>query len=177
MKRNLIMIALLTLALFATAAEPYFTKGTQVVTPQVGLNSYAIPVGVSFEYGVTENIGIAGSLMFQTWSEDLGLWGKISETIITPSVEGAYHFTDLDVDKLDVFAGLALGYSIYSYKWKDNDWGDWGDSGSSGLYLTPFAAARYYFGRKTAVMLKIYYSPLGDFSGLGFLAGVSFKLK
>lgn len=177
MKKNLLIVALLSLVLSASAAEPYFTKGTQVVTPQVGLNSYAIPVGVSFEYGVTENIGIAGSLMFQTWSEDMGMWGKISETIITPSVEGAYHFTDLDVEKLDVFAGLSLGYSIYSWKWKDNDLGDWGDSGSSGLYLTPFAAARYYFNQKTAVMLKLYYSVIGDFNGVGFVAGVSFKLK
>lgn len=175
MKKTLFMILVLSLVLSATAAETYFTKGSQVASLQVGINSYAIPFGGSFEFGVTENIGVAVNVMVQMWSED---WfgGGYSNTLITPSVEGAYHF-NLDVDKLDLFAGAGLGYSIYSWKWKDADLGDLDGTAGSSLFLSPFAAARYYFSEKTAVMLKLYFSAVGDFGGVGAVAGISFKLK
>ncbi len=176
MKKNLVIALLLSLSLSVAAAEVNFQKGSQIVTPMVGITSYAIPFGVGFEYGVTENIGVSGNLMLQFWSEDWGVWGY-SCTLITPSIEGAYHFTGLDLSKFDIYAGLGLGYSIYSWKWKDADQGEFDGVGGSGLYLSPFAAARYYFNEKTAVMLKLYFSATGDFDGVGAVVGVSFKLK
>jgi len=176
MKKNLLMVLLLSLVVSVAAAGPYFQKGTQIITPQVGLNSYAIPFGASFEFGLTENIGISANVMMQFWSEGIGAWGW-SSTLITPSVEGAYHFTSLEVDKLDLYAGAGLGYSIYSFSWDDGVGDDDTIVGGSGLFLSPFAAARYYFNEKTAVMLKLYVSAVGDWSGVGAVAGVSFKLK
>lgn len=176
MKKNLVIVMMLSLAVSVAAAQPYFAKGTQIVTPQVGLNEYAIPFGASFEFGVTENIGVSANLMVQMWGDDW-VFGSYSSTLITPSIEGAYHFTSLDVDKLDLYAGLGLGYSVYSWKWKDNDLGDIDGLGGSGFFLSPFAAVRYYFGEKTAAMLKVYFSAVGDWGGVGAVVGVSFKLK
>jgi len=87
-----------------------YRKGGFYLTPQVALYGFALNFGASAEFGLTENIGLGGTLMFAFWGDP-----GISFTLITPSVEGYYHFTKLDVDKLDLFAGAALGFSIYSW--------------------------------------------------------------
>jgi hypothetical protein len=171
MKINKILVALLVVIVgssLALAAAPQkgkkyapleFKKGEMYLTPQIGLNSYAVPFGANFEYAMTENIGIGGTVMMWIWSQG---------TIIMPSVDGAYHFTRLDVDKLDLFAGASLGFAIFSAKG--------GYSGSSGLYLSPFVAGRYWFSEKMAVSLRLNFSVIGDWTGVGGLLGVTFPI-
>jgi hypothetical protein len=142
--------------LFLGAQE--FTKGGKYLTPQIGLNSYTVPIGANFEYGISDNVGIGGSLM---------LWLGSGWTVINPSGEVAYHFTKIEVDKLDVFAGGSIGFSIYS-----SDFG----TGSSGIFLSPFGAARYYFSDKMAGMLKLYFSITGDWNGVGAIIGLTFRM-
>ena len=182
MKRHALIVLLLTamLTLGLTAGEKEFSKGSQYLTAQVGFNSYAMPFGANFEYALTENIGIGGTVMMQFWSEDWGFAGYnygYSCTLITPSVEGAYHFVGLDADKLDVFAGAALGFSIYSVSWKDSWGGDSADTGSSSLYLSPFIGGRYYVSDKMAISAKLNFSAIGDFNGVGGTVGLTFRLK
>jgi hypothetical protein len=136
-----------------------FHKGEKFLTPQIGLNTYAVPFGVNFETAITENIGVGGTVMMWIWSHG---------TIIMPSVDGAYHFTRLDVDKLDLFAGASLGFAIFSAKE--------GYGGSSGLYLSPFVAGRYWFSEKMALSLRLNFSVLGDWTGVGGLLGVTFPI-
>ncbi|MFC2161055.1 hypothetical protein ACFLRX_05320, partial [Acidobacteriota bacterium] len=131
---------------------------------------YALNFGASLEFGLTENIGVGGTLMLAFWG-DTG----ISYTLITPSAEGYYHFTQLDVDKLDLFAGAALGFSIYSFK-ADNAWiGD--GTGTGNLFLSPILGGRYYFSEKIAACLKLYISLVGGWSGVGGVLGVTIVLK
>jgi hypothetical protein len=101
---------------------------------------------------------------------------KISQTMITPSVEGYYHFTTIDVDKLDIYAGLSLGYSIYSWSW-DGPGGGWADAGSSDLYLSPFVGGRYFLNKKLAINLKFIYSAIGDWGGAGGVIGLTIRLR
>ena len=136
-----------------------FHKGDKFLTPQIGLNSYAVPFGANFEAAITENIGVGGTVMMWIWSHG---------TIIMPSVDGAYHFTKLGVDKLDLFAGASLGFAIFSAK------GGYG--GSSGLYLSPFVAGRYWFFEKMAVSLRLNFSVIGDWTGVGGLLGVTLPI-
>jgi hypothetical protein len=166
-----VILMLLGLGTSAWAAE--FNKGSLLVTPQVGLNSYAIPFGVSVEYGVTPNIGVGATAMFMLWSDEF--W---TNTVIGLSADAAYHFTQLDVEKLDLFAGASLGFTIYSWSWKSgyDDWLD-GSTGASGLYLSPFIAGRYYFSPKIAACLKAYFSIVGSWSGVGGILGVTIRLK
>lgn len=172
MKINKILVAFIivlvcsSLALSAApkkkSAQLQFHKGDKFLTPQIGINSTAIPFGASFEYAVTENIGVGGTVMIWLWS-DYGF----KSSIIMPSLDAAYHFTQLNVEKLDLFAGASLGYAIYS-----SDWGNW----NSGLSIDPFIAGRYWFSEKMAVSLKLNIGLLGDWSGVGGLLGVTFRI-
>jgi hypothetical protein len=136
-----------------------FLKGDMFLTPQIGINSYAVPFGANFEYAVTENIGVGGTVMLWFWS---------GASVILPAVEGAYHFTQLKVEKLDLFAGAGVGFAVFNA-------GD-GVSGSSGLYLYPYVAGRYYLSEKIALSLRLNIGVIGDFTGVGGLLGVTFRL-
>jgi hypothetical protein len=159
MKKTFFMVLILSLVLSVSAADKLFDENSSFISPVVGLNSYTIPFGLSYEKGITENIGIGGTVMVWLWS---------GASIIAPQVEGMYHF-DLDVDKLDVFAGAGLAYYIFSA-------GD-GIVGAGGLSIPLFAGARYYVSEKMAVLVRLNFSALGDWGGVGAIAGVSFKLK
>lgn len=175
MKKTVIIFAIVFLITFSSAFSQSreFYKRNQTISPVLGLNSYTVPVGVNFEYGVTDHLGIGGTAMFWWWTSQY--W---SNSLIGLSFDGAYHFTSLDVKNLDLFAGTGLGFSIYNYTWKDSHPGDIkGGAGSSGLYLKPFIGARYYFNPKTAVFSRLYFMFVGDWGGAGGVIGVSFKLK
>lgn len=139
-----------------------FKKGDTFITPQIGLNKYAIPFGANFEYAITENIGVGGTVMVWLWS-DFGY----KQSLIVPSVDASYHFTMLEVDKLDLFAGVGLGYAIYS-----SDFG----TGTSGIYIDPFVAGRYWFSDKMGVSLRLNIGLIGDWGGVGGLLGVVFRI-
>lgn len=173
---NIKKIVLITLVLFLSASlltaaytkknTPFrrsntltFTKGDMFLTPQIGFNSWAIPFGANFEYAMTENIGVGGTIMMWFWS---------GASVILPSVDAAYHFTTLEVDKLDLFAGVGVGFAIYN--------AGAGISGSSGIYIDPFVAGRYWFSDKIGVSLRLNIGLIGDWSGVGGLLGVVFKI-
>ncbi len=172
MKINKILVALLIVVVcssLALSAAPkkivkkapfvYFHKGDSFLTPQIGLNSWAIPFGANFEYAVTENIGVGGTVMAWFWS---------GASVILPSVDAAYHFTKLAVEKLDLFGGVGVGFAIYN--------AGGGISGSSGIYISPFVAGRYWLTKKMAISLRLNVGIIGDWSGVGGLLGVTFPL-
>lgn len=172
--RSKILIFVLSLMLvsaFAFSADN-FEKGGKYVTPQVGLNSWAIPFGASYGVGITDNIEVGVSVMVYFWSESFFGYDW-SYTVITPSLEGAYHFTTLELP-VDVFAGLSLGYSIFSLS--DGSGNDYAGAFGSSLYLSPFIGARYFFKDKYAVSLKAYFSAMGDLSGAGAVLGLTIAL-
>jgi len=173
--RFIFVLCILSLVTSVFAGEQEFSKGKLFLTPQFAYYSYAPNLGLSVEYAVTDNIGIGGSCMFAFWSDEF-LDVKISETLITPSAEAYYHFTNIQAEKLDFFAGLSVGYSIFSWSW---DIGDttWSDAGSSGLFLSPILGARYYLSKKLALCLKGHYSVLGSWTGIGGEIGLTFMLS
>lgn len=163
MKKTL-LITLLMFTLIFGAYGKDFEKGQKFLTGQIGLNSYAIPFGASFTLALTDNIEAGATLMVQFWG-DFGY----SFTVITPSADVYYHFTTLELP-VQLFAGLSLGYSIFS--------GSTGYGGlfASSLYLSPVIGARYFFSDKLAVSLKLFFSILGEFGGVGTLLGVTLVL-
>jgi hypothetical protein len=159
----------------ARETDKEYREGGLYLTPQIALYAYALNFGASLEYGLNENIGVGGTIMFASWGDDI--WGnRLSQTLITPSVEAYYHFIKLDVDKLDLFAGASLGFSIYSFKW-DVPGMEGGDVGTSNLFLSPVVGGRYYFSEKIAASLKLYISILGNWAGVGGVAGITVVLK
>ena len=179
--KRIFLITGLVLAIFTlplVSAEAPFKKDGIYVTPKIGLYTWAFNFGVNVEYGITDVIGVGGDIMMAFWSDDWGILGKISESVITPSAFVAYHFHEvIDLPaELDVFAALFLGYSIYSWDWDNGGIGDWGDSAGSSLFLNPTLGARYYFTDKIAAYLNLAFAALGAYTGVGGVIGVTFAL-
>ena len=173
MKKCLIFAAAILLVVSVSSAavkippSQLFQKGKMWITPQIGLYSWggSIPFGASFETAITPNIGVGGTGMAMFWS-DVGY----SLSLIMLSAEVAYHFTQLKVDNLDLYAGGGLGYSIYSFG------SGYMGSGASGIYIETLLGARYYFTPKLAASLRLVGSLTG-FSGFGAQVGIAFNLK
>lgn len=174
MKKTLLVVvlALAVFAATATAGTKEFWKGGIYITPQFGINSWggSIPFGVNGEFALTENIGLGGSVMLNLWSETY--W---TSTLINFNADVAYHFTKVNAEKFDLYAGGGLGYSVYSYKYKSG-FEDYGGVGSSSIYIPIFVGARYYFNPKMAVSLRLVGSLTGSWSGFGGVLGVTFVL-
>jgi hypothetical protein len=132
-----------------------FEKGDLFVTPQFGFNSWTLPFGVNVEKAITENIGIGGTVM--AW-----FWG--GGGLIVPSVEAAYHFTMLEVDKLDLSAGGGVGFAIAT-----------GGGYAGAIYPFVLINGRYFFKPRIAVNLRFNMS-FGSWGSAGGLFGVTFKL-
>jgi hypothetical protein len=181
-KTMLVWIVVLCVGIMMSfAGNGKFGKGAMFISPVLGINSYAVPFGASVEYGINDKIGIGGTILYQSWGDSWGLNGAnygYNSTLITPSVQGIYHFTGIKAKKIDLYSGINLGYSIYSFSW-DRDFSGSGETivGGSGLYLSPFAGVRYYLSAKMALTASVNMSAVGDWSGVNSLIGVSFKLK
>jgi hypothetical protein len=166
----LIMLVLLLSASLLTAAyskkkaplrrntTQTFSKGDMFLTPQIGLYSGAVPFGANIELAITENIGVGATLM---------MWFGSGFSVFIPSVDAAYHFTMLEVDKLDLFAGAGVGFAIV---------GGSGTTGASGISISPFIAARYWFSEKMGVSLRTNIGIIGDWTGVSSMLGVVFKI-
>ncbi|MHB8054936.1 MAG: hypothetical protein ACYDH3_06775 [Candidatus Aminicenantales bacterium] len=174
MKKALLVVVLVLAVIAGTAqaGTKEFYKGGIYVTPQIGLNSWGggLPFGVGVEYAVTPNIGVGGSVMLNMWSDS-----EWSQTLINFNADVAYHFTKIEAAKFDLYAGGGLGYSVYSWKWKDGGSGE-GGVGSSGIYIPIFVGGRYYFNPKMAVSLRLVGSLTGHWAGFGGVLGLTFAV-
>jgi hypothetical protein len=112
--------------------------------------------GASFEYAMTENIGIGATLM---------AWFGSGYSVFMPSAEAAYHFTMLEVDKLDLFAGVGVGFAIAG-----------SGGGTSGISINPFIAVRYWFSEKLGVSFRSNIGLIGDWTGVFSMLGVVLKI-
>ena len=175
MKKTHLFTVALFLLLSQAAWSQTYKIGTNVVSAGIGLGSslgnysYASQspgFSVQYERGIWEVgpgvISLGGYVGFKSYkysytdSYDNGHYeSKWNYTIV--GVRGAYHYTGLNIPKLNVYGGVMLSYDALSFK--DN-------SGSSLHYgstvgATGFVGGRYFFA-----------GPLGGFAELGY--GVSY---
>jgi hypothetical protein len=170
-----------------------FSKGSVFVTGQIGVNSYVatedpfntmpFPVGASYEFSLSDNIGIGGTIMFDKWSDYLGCFcGKFTFLIFKPSLDFVYHLDTVKIKGLDFFVGANLGYSILSVS---NELGNENISDlQSEPHISPFLGTHFYFWgnesgllSKILVTVKVSWSVTGDFSGVYGLVGITYKIK
>jgi hypothetical protein len=178
MKKILSSILVMSLLLVGTKSFAQYQKGDKLLNAGIGLGSYyggGVPIGASFEVGVTDEISVGGQVDFYTWSYNYGFAGsgyKFRYTFIPVAVRGSYHVNELlnlGNEKLDLYAGLALGYYISSYS--DN-------TGFSGTYNNSYGN-RVLFGLHIGA--HYYFKPtLGAFAEVGYgvaplKLGVTFK--
>ncbi len=169
LKKTFILIGVLLFSITLIAGEKEFNKGTDLLTAEIGFSSFGTPFGASFERGITDQIGVGASALFMNWGYGSGIFGDHSQTLIIPSAFAVYHFTEINVKKLDVYAGASLGFGIYSSNWA-------GETATSSLFLSGIVGVRYYVTEKIAINFKESFGLIGDWSGSYSLLGVTFKL-
>ncbi len=170
-----------------------FAKGSMYLTGQVGINSYVatddpfdtmpFPIGASYEFALTDNIGIGSTVMFDKWSNYLGMFGgKWTFQVFKPSLDITYHFNANKMKGLNLFSGVSLGYSIFSV---GNELGsEYTGELKSEPHFAPFLGLHLYFWENLPgffnnllVTVKVYWSVTGDFSGISGAIGITYKIK
>jgi hypothetical protein len=199
-KTFIVTLSLLVLALnlvWASDETRPFSKGAMFLTGQFGLNTMVrtadrfadpfdtmpFPFGAGFEVMLTDNVGIGGTMMYDQWSDYLGMYGgKWTFRLFRPSFDCAYHFGPEKTRGLDFFAGAQLGYTFVSVS---NMLGNSYDGSlKSEPHLAPFVAvhlnfwpnSRGFLGR-LSVTIKAAYSVTGRFSGFYGATGLTYRLK
>lgn len=169
----------------SSASVQTFGKGSTVANVGIGLglgygygllggNGRSIPaLSLSVERGMYEGlgpgvIGVGGMVGYKSYTWSAGDY-KATWSNIYVGVRGTYHYNFTDNEKLDTYAGLALGARIenYSNNYDDTNANAWG-----GTYVTSglFLGARYYLTDKIGAFAEAGY----DMSYLKFGASVRF---
>lgn len=171
-KAIFLFFAMMAIGSLSFAQNGAFNNGDKLLNIGVGVNSYysgGIPVGASFEVGVTDAISVGGGVDFL--SSNYGGGNKF--TAIYLGARANYHFNEvlnITSDKVDVYGGLSLGYR--SFTWKDNYNNDLlGKSYGSGVYLGALVGGKYYFTENVGAFLE-----LGAIGSTNARIGVAFKL-
>lgn len=172
-------------------------EGSMFLTGQFGLNTMVrtadrfaepfeklpFPLGIGFELMLTDHIGVGSTLMYDQWSDYLGMFGgKWTFRLLRPSFDCAYHFGPRGGRGLDFFTGVQLGYTFVAVS---NMLGNSYDGSlKSEPHLAPFAGVRLNFWRNSSgflgrlsVTLKVAYSMTGRFSDAYGMAGLTYRLK
>jgi hypothetical protein len=176
----------------ASYGEEKISMGSMFASGQIGFNSYVatddpfdslpFPMGASYEFLITNNVGIGASLMLDKWCDYLGIFGgKYTFWVFKPSLDIAYHFNLNEVKGLNLFTGANLGYSLLSVS---NELGNPYDGVlKNEPYIAPFLGAHFYFWEGSSflnrflVTLKVCWSVTGDFSGVYGTVGITYWIK
>jgi len=169
MKRILLFAIAMSLisAVYTTAQESYFQQNDNVVNLGIGVGgSYYGYYGYTGYHRLpTFALGYERCVLGHLFNEQsaLGVGGLAGVTYANHSswtstdvmvgVRGAMHYAF--VEKLDVYAGVMLGFNIHSWKWKGVS--ESVHSGNSGLGYGVFAGARYYFAGPVAAFAELGY--------------------
>lgn len=175
MKKIISSLLFTVLVLGGLTANAQFEKGDKLLN--LGLNlggTYGgggIGIGGSYEVGIHDFISVGGQADFVSWSNGFGGY-KWKYNFLTLGVRGSYHFGKhfLENDKLDLYAGPAIGYTISKYKDPSGWSGSYVNDYGSGVFFGAFAGARYYFKPSMGVFGEAGYnaSPLK--------VGITFKM-
>ena len=166
---------LLVLGLFASTqsfAQLSVDKGTKFINLGIGVGGYGGTSGIAFggsaDFGVAPNITVGGQIAYRSFNYGyLGNNDKINYLYF--AARGSYHFNqllNLSNDKVDLYAGIGLGYESASYSNSIYS----GSSFGSGIFVPVHLGGRYFFSENVGA-----FAELG--SGVApLMLGVTFKL-
>lgn len=189
MKKVFLILVVLT-AFTAGLSAQSFEKGNHGINVGLGFGHMyyggwgggyygSLPViSGSYELGIVEVpmgsdltgvVSVGGIMAFTggrygKWDND-NYW---SYTVFTLAARGNYHF--IFHDKFDPYAGVLMGFSIWSDRWHGDNAYETGGSSSGGFEAGAYVGARYFFTDMIAVYSEIGYLPAF------FNVGVTFKL-
>lgn len=158
--------------LISFSSHAQFDKGDFLLSVGVGAGYYyagGVPLMVSGEYSVMDNLSIGGYFGYTTWN-----YGRydLRYTFIDFGARGSYHFSELfniSNEKIDVYGGASLGFLASSYSGPNSTFYD-DDLYGGGLRLGIHAGFRYMFAPRVGAYgeLGVGYVPLS--------IGLTFKL-
>jgi hypothetical protein len=171
----------------SVAHGKYVSKGTLYVGPSLGFSFLgSVPqFGANCEYGIQQNIGVGGLIRYWRYSneftysppvgtevEPLNYSFKYSNILIAGLAN--YHFK-INVDKLDPFVGVIIGYDIQSASWEGSVEvpEDFRHVSVGGFVGTAYGAVRYFLRDNIALVARLGY---GSFSYGALEVGVDFRL-
>jgi hypothetical protein len=161
-------VALLAFSTTKSAAQAY-QNGRNYLNAGIGLGTYGgggLGLNASFEHGFTDQISAGGIVAYSRYN-----FGVLDYrwNFLMFGARGSYHLTELlniNNDKLDLYAGLGLGYRAASYS---GPGGSYVGTLGSGVFFMGHVGARYFFSEN-----------VGGFAEAGagvsnLLLGVTFK--
>lgn len=174
MKKIISSLLFSVLVLGGLTANAQFQKGDKVLNAGIGGGGFGwlsgFAVGASLEYGVTDFIGVGAQTDLRFYNN----WVGKSKLAIPIAARGTYHFGKhfVKVDKLDLYGGVALGFTIGGKYYDDSYGGIWlGTYDNSSLVAGVFAGGRYYFANNLGVFAEF----SGGTNVLPAKAGISLK--
>ncbi len=161
------MLLVLSNDVMAQKNPVLFGNNSKHLRAGIGLNSYGIPIEVSYEQGFKQNLfgvnklnlGLGGYLGYYGNTETVGSWDgndygyKYSHIVI--GARGIVHYPL--IPKIDTYAGVMLGYNIASARFY-GDGTDPGSSAAGGFAFGGIVGARYQFNSKWGVYAEAGYS-------------------
>ena len=175
MKKTIILLASLAAISNIFAQNGGFAKGQKLLNLGIGVNSFysrGIPLGASFEVGITDEISVGGNVDYLSTKYNFGDGSFSKFTALYVGARGSYHFNELlniENEKIDLFAGGTLGFRVLTYRDEFSSFSYTGLFGN-GLFLGAFIGGRYYFNKKVGAFLE-----LGAIGSTNARLGVSFK--
>ena|SRR5579871_4210214 len=172
MKKLFVLFVVASLSLSVSAQNKY-TVGTNVILGGIGLGSslgsgfsygsQSPALSLQYERGLWEAgpgvISLGGYVGHKSYTYDFNFGSpyQYKWDYTTIGVRGAYHFTGLDVDNLDLYGGLMLAYEALSFS--DNETGvPYSGSYGSKVDLGVYVGGRYYFSPHVGAFLELGYS-------------------
>lgn len=161
-------VVLLAFSITKSNAQAY-QNGRNYLNAGIGLGTYGgggLGLNASLEHGFTDQISAGGIVAYSRYNYGFSDWRW---NFIMFGARGSYHLTELlkiDNDKLDLYAGLGLGYRTGSFT---GPTGSYVGNLGSGVFFMGHVGARYFFSEN-----------VGGFAEAGagvsnLLLGVTFK--
>lgn len=143
-----------------------YHKGDNLLNIGVGISSYFYghPIGASYEAGITDDISVGAQIDYNSgnygdYYYNNARWRYTSTYV---GARGSFHVNRLlrlNTQKVDLYAGLGLGYR--TFRWNDSNYG-YGYDYRSGLFLNYFVGGKYYFTDKVGAFLELGYTGLSS---------------
>lgn len=158
--RKIVLVISFALISLLTFAQAPLSKGDKQLNAGVGLSGWGIPLYVGMDFGVHKDItvGFEGSVRFYPET--------IRGTIYTSRIfgfygTGNYHFNRLlkIPSKFDVYAGLNLGFYIWSSP------AHYPGSGTSDFGVDAHIGGRFFFSKNFGINLELGADPYGNLGG------------
>lgn len=168
--KKLLSIFIVTILLSVASQKTFaqYEKGDKILNMGIGGGGYGFygggfAVGGSFEYGIHEFISVGAQADLNFYSYRYSFGPSDNYLSLPIAARGSYHYGKhfLTIDKLDLYAGPVLGFSIDGNEYY---------SGTS-IVIGVQAGARYYF--KPAMGVFVEFS--GGSNVIPAKAGLSFK--